>query len=203
MSEQHADTAFIQGLLERLAARDQHASEELISGSLERLRRLARKMLRESPAVHRWNETDDVLQNSLLRLHRALRARAPETPRQFIGLAATQIRRELIDLYRHHYGPEGDGAHHASDPGRADSRGNLRPLYEAIYAPGNHSEQLAIHEAVESLPDELREVFEMSFYQGMQQEEIALVVGVSTKTVKRRWRDARLALQQSLAEEGD
>lgn len=55
-----------------------------------------------------------------------------------------------------------------------------------------------MHEAIEKLPEDLREVFEMTFYQGMTQEEMASVLDVSTKTIKRRWRDARLALQELL-----
>jgi RNA polymerase sigma-70 factor (ECF subfamily) len=203
MTEQPGHTTVILQLLERLAAGDEQARDELITQSVERLQRLARKMLREYPTVHRWNETGDVLQNSLLRLHRALKTQMPESPRRFIGLAALQIRRELIDLYKHHYGPEGDGAHHASDPGQSDSHGSFRPLYEGIDPALDPADQVAIHEAVESLPDELREVFELKFYKGMQQEEIAALVGVSTKTIKRRWRDARLALQHLLADRSE
>lgn len=58
--------------------------------------------------------------------------------------------------------------------------------------------QASMHEAIEKLPEDLREVFEMTFYQGMTQEEMASVLDVSTKTIKRRWRDARLALQELL-----
>lgn len=203
MNEQPGNTTIIHGLLQRLASGDEKAREELITHSVERLRRLARKMLRENPAVHRWNQTDDVLQNALVRLHRALEAVTPESPRRFVGLAATQIRRELIDLHRHHYGPQGDGAYHASDPGQADSQGNARPMYDGVDNNLDPSEQVALHEAVGSLKDEMREVFEMTFYQGMTQEEIAEAMGVSTKTIKRRWRDARLELQQLIGGDTD
>lgn len=203
MSEQPGNTTVIQGLLDRLAAGDESAKEELIKHSMERLRRLARKMLRENPAVRRWNETDDVLQNALMRLNRALQTERPESTRRFVGLAATQIRRELIDLWRHHYGPLGDGAHHASDPGKANSKGGANPLYDqgaAGTAPSElPSEDMErFHSAVENLPDELREVFEKSFYLAMTQDEIAKDVGVSTKTIKRRWRDAKLQLEDIL-----
>ncbi len=208
MNEQPGNTTVIQGLLQRMAAGDDRAREELIVHSVDRLRRLARKMLRENPAVRRWNETDDVLQNSLVRLHRALATEQPENPRRFIGLAATQIRRELIDLWRHHYGPLGDGAHHASDPGQADSMGQANPLFDQGPKKGDESainleDMGRFHDAVEQLPDELREVFKMAFYFGMQQADIASAIGVSTKTVKRRWRDARLALQEMLGPDAD
>ena len=200
MSEQPGNTTIIQGLLDRLAAGDESAKDDLIRHSMERLRRLARKMLRENPAVRRWNETDDVFQNALIRLSRALETERPESTRRFVGLAATQIRRELIDLWRHHYGPQGDGAHHATDPGQADSVGGARPMYDrggVDTAPNEiPSEDMErFHAAVGQLPEELREVFEKSFYLDMTQAEIAKDSGVSTKTIKRRWREAKLTLQ--------
>ena len=201
MTDQPGNTTVLQGLLQRLAAGDNQAREELITHSMDRLRRLARRMLRDNPAVHRWNETDDVLQSALVRLHRALETQRPEDPRGFIGLAATQIRRELIDLWRHHFGPQGDGAHHASDPGLADSHGVARPMHDQAAADSGGLSQQDMersHIAVGQLPQDLREVFELTFYEDMQQQEIADLIGVSTKTVKRRWRDARLALQEML-----
>ena len=38
----------------------------------------------------------------------------PDSTRAFFGLAAEQMRRELLDLARHYYGPEGEGANHDS-----------------------------------------------------------------------------------------
>src|SRR4051812_38634182 len=116
-------------LIQRLAARDRSAVEELITHAQERLRRLARKMLREDARVHRWEQTDDVVQNALLRLYRALQEVSPDSPQGFMKLAARMIRRELIDLARHHYGPQGAGAHHATDPPPAKE--DSPPLHEA------------------------------------------------------------------------
>ena len=45
---------------------------------------------------------------------------------------------------------------------------------------------LKILEAIESLPDEEREVFDLVRIQGMTQPEAALTLGVSAKTVQRR-----------------
>ena len=64
--------------------------------------------------MHRWEQTDDVVQNALVRLRRALETTSPESVRSFVNLAAVQIRRELIDLARHYHGPNGMGAHHES-----------------------------------------------------------------------------------------
>jgi RNA polymerase sigma factor (sigma-70 family) len=65
------------------------------------------------------------------------------------------------------------------------------------------AEQFALHEAVDSLDDPLREVFEMTYYEGMTQAEIAAVVGVSERTVKRRWREARQRLRRALRDDSE
>ncbi len=51
----------------------------------------------------------------MMRLHRSLAEVRPDSARAFMGLAAKQIRRTLIDLARHHFGPAGDAAKHQSD----------------------------------------------------------------------------------------
>jgi RNA polymerase sigma-70 factor (ECF subfamily) len=184
-----------------LAAGEEEAADALIERSMERLRRLARKMLCRRPGVRRWEGTDDVLQNALVRLHRALRAVKPASARDFVNLAARQIRWELADLARHHYGPEGGAAHHASDPQAADSAGQVRPRVEAAADPASGpSTQLQwqeFHEQVQNLPDEEREVFGLIFYEGLSQADVAKLLGVTVPTVKRRWRSAKLLLHEA------
>lgn len=198
MSRPTDDQSGLQPLLDRLAGGDEAAADEVIAHAMGRLRLLTRRLLRDSPAVRRWELTDDVLQNAALRLHRALKAVRPADPRHFINLAATQIRRELGDLYRHHYGPHGQAAHHASDPGGGDGP----PLNEARPDPaaGPQTDARAgeIHELVGRLPDEPREVFGMVFYMGLELAEAARRLGVSVSTVTRRYRQARLLLYDAL-----
>ena len=125
-------TAQLQRLLDRAAGGDDLAYEELIARASEQLpRHLVRKMLRKDPRLHRWEETDDVFQVAVLRLHRSLHSVRPDSIRGFFGLAATQIRRTLLDLARHHFGPEGHAAQHHTDAGRIaadDQGGRLQDL---------------------------------------------------------------------------
>src|SRR5262245_31845225 len=100
--------------IERLHAGDQSARAELIGQACERLRLLTRRLFKEFGRVRRWEDTDDVLQNALLRLWKALEHVAPRSSREFYGLASLEIRRELIDLARQYYGPLGEGANHAT-----------------------------------------------------------------------------------------
>ena len=84
--------------------------------------------LASSAAAPTTSATDDILQNALQRLCRALQTVKPQSVRSFLNLGAEQIRRELIDLAHHYRGPQGLGANHASNAGVTDSAGNGRPL---------------------------------------------------------------------------
>ena len=55
-------------------------------------------------------------------------------------------------------------------------------------------------EAIEGLPEDEREVFELVGIQGLTHAEAATVVGVSEKTVQRRLSEARLLLAERLAD---
>ena len=192
----------IKSLVERMRSGDETARDELLRCSSERLERLTRKMLRDYPVVRRWEQTDDVLQNALLRLCRALGDVKPGTALEFYRLAALQIRRELLDMARRYSGPLGLGTNHASNAG--DVNGDGEPggrtpdAADDTYDPVRLAEWTRFHDAAGALRDEQREVFDLLYYQGMTQEEAATLLEVSDRTVKRRWLAARLALHDAL-----
>ncbi|MFO0806582.1 MAG: sigma-70 family RNA polymerase sigma factor [Gemmataceae bacterium] len=186
-------TTDLHNLLDLVRRGDADARNRVIEHACERVRKLARRMLRGYPQVRRWSETDDVLQNALLRLHRSLAEVRPESARQFYGLAATQIRRELLDLARHFGGAEGLGANHHSDGGAAVENQTHDPL-----EPDTLDAWARFHERVDALPDEEREVVQLIWYEGMKQPEAAALLAVSLATLKRRWQSARLRLSELL-----
>lgn len=196
MGDSPISTQDLQELLDR---GDDQAYAELLDLASVRLQKLARKMLRDYPRLRRWEETDDVFQSAAIRLHRSLAEVKPESVRQFFGLAATQIRRTLIDLARHHFGPLGQGANYDSNP-----------QYEHV-ATGDSPETLAdwaeFHEQVELLPNEEREVFQLLWYSGTTQKEAAEILDTSERTVLRRYHKAKLSLRKILyqadAQRGD
>jgi RNA polymerase sigma-70 factor (ECF subfamily) len=170
----------------------------LIECSCERLRRLIRRMLhRQFPDLRRWEDTNDVLQQTMLRLCRSLTKLQPSTVREFHVLAARQIRWELTDLCRHHFGPQGFGANHESQYGAGPpstlwNRG--RDPGDRTSEPESLAEWAEFHEQVERLPEKEREVFDLLWYQQLSQDDAAEVVGVSVRTIKRRWQRAKLRL---------
>ena len=196
MEELH--TTQLQQWQQRMKAGDRSAREELIRAILQRMERLARKMLKSFPNVHRWAQTDDVLQNSLMRLLRSLEKVEPASVREFFGLAALEIRRELMDLARHFGGPEGEGAHHASQAQESGSA--WQP--PAANLDADLEKWAAFHREVEKLPTEEREVVGLMFYNGMSSTEAAELFQVSDCTIRRWWNSAMLKLHQYLRESG-
>jgi RNA polymerase sigma-70 factor (ECF subfamily) len=200
MGKADSQTVQIQGLLDRLQAGDESARKELLNCACERLTRLTRKMLKGYPRLKRWEQTDDVFQNAVLRLYRSLGQVKPATAADFFRLAALNIRRELLDLAKHYYGPQGRGTKHASVDHRPQE-GDTPAAYEPPDA-GSGPDRLAawteFHRQIERLPDEERETFDLLWYQGLSQAEAAALLNVSERTVKRRWQSARLRLHEAL-----
>lgn len=201
MAEASNQSVQIQGWIERLQAGDLTARDELIKSACARLTRLTRKMLRSYPRVKRWEQTDDVFQNSVLRLYRALAEVTPQTVGDFFRLAALNIRRELLDLAKHYYGPRGHGAKHGTSPPRTASDSKAVPAHDkqdTTREPGRLAAWSDFHEQIDALPDDEREVFDLLWYQGLTQAEAADILQVTERTIKRRWQAARLRLHEAL-----
>ena len=175
-----------------LPLNSQSSLEDVLAASGQRLVELTRRMLRQYRSLRRWEETDDVFQNAMLRLHRALVERRDEPVRNFWGLAATHIRWTLIDLARGHFGPEGAAAHHHSDgAGLLEEAANRDE-------PATVEAWSRFHQLVQELPEEERQVVDLLWYHGVDQAEAATIVGVNVRTIKRRWQRARLLLRAGL-----
>lgn len=206
MTSSHHESGDLQTLLDRGVRGEEGVYEELMARASKRMLALTRKMLKNYPHLHRWEQTDDVFQQASLRLYRSLEDVKPDSTRSFLRLAATQIRRTLIDLARHHFGPEGPHARHHSDASgkAADDPGGA---VQQAFSVGDSCEPETLaawahfHETVERLPDEQREVFELVWYDSMPQQQVADVLGISVPTVKRRWRGARFLLAEALHDE--
>jgi RNA polymerase sigma-70 factor (ECF subfamily) len=135
-------------------------------------------------------ETDDLLGGVVAGLLKALREIRPQTVRQFFALANQHMRWQLNDLAR-----------------RLDNRPPVGVLAESGVAapPSSTGSGLTPNGrrmlgAIECLPEDEREVFDLVRIQGLTHTEAAEVVGVSEKTVQRRLNRARLLLAEQLAD---
>lgn len=196
------------GCLGRLAKGDDSAREEILELCNERLRELSHRLLGNFARVRRWDDTGDVAQNAALRLYKALAETVPESPRGLMGLLATQIQRELIDLARKHAGPMSYARNHDTNV-RDGSQGGVHLVDEAADGgDGLHEAGIPLerweefHAAVESLPEEHREVFRLVWYLGTDRETTAKTLGLSVRTVGRRWQEAREMVARVLNQSG-
>jgi RNA polymerase sigma-70 factor (ECF subfamily) len=188
--------------LAKLAAGDDSARTKILEVCQSRLHELAHRLLgKKFSKVRRWNDTDDVAQNAALRLYRALAETVPDSPRGLMGLVATQIHRELIDLARKHSGPMSYAANHGTNV--MDGRDGPVHVVEGAADIGD-DEEIPIerweefHVAVEKLPEEQREVFSLIWYLGLDQESAAKALSCSLRTVSRRWAEARESVQKAI-----
>ena len=146
-------------------------------------------MMKPFSRLYRWEETDDVFQDAMLRLHRSLEDVKPESVAQFFALAATQIRRTLLDMARHYFGPEGPGTYQHLDVDAASDE------------PVSPQQWVEFYEVLDTLPEEERTVVDLLWFEGLTQAEAAIALGVNERTIRRRWYSARYLLHKVLHHE--
>lgn len=178
----------ISDCIDRFRAGDRKAADELFRTVGRQLEKLAGRMLRSFPTVRPHAEPADVVQGASLRLLNALQELRPENSRHFFNLAATQMRRELIDLARRL----------RIRPGFSDRE----DIASNEPADRNHPADdlefwTRFHEAVERLPVEEREAVGLLFYHGCTRAEAAEIFGINERTISRWWQSGceRLKLQ--------
>jgi RNA polymerase sigma factor (sigma-70 family) len=196
MTDSASQPSLMQKWLGQAVNGDAAATDALLRHFSARLTLLTHKMLGSFERVKRWADTDDVLQNALVRLLGALRDVRPATPREFIALATLQIRRELIDLARHFYGPQGLGANYDSQGNRDSGLAGHAEAVDLSHEPSTLAQWTELHQQIGALPDEEREVVGLLFYQGMSQAEAAAMLQMPLRTLQRRWHDALIKLHR-------
>jgi RNA polymerase sigma factor (sigma-70 family) len=202
---EHVD-AVLAECLAKLTAGDDSARVRILEVCQSRLHELAHRLLgRKFSSVRRWDDTDDVAQAAALRLYRALADTVPDSPRGLMGLVATQIHRELIDLARKHSGPMSYAENHGTNV----VQGMDGPMHVVDHAADSgDDEELPIerwerfHATVEGLDGEHKEVFNLLWYLGLDQQAAAKAMGCSPRTVTRRWQEARQLVRESLDKTG-
>jgi RNA polymerase sigma-70 factor (ECF subfamily) len=188
-------TVIIQRYLDALPgdAAAEPVIRELLERAVGRLRLLCAALLYKSyprlarPPVNL--ETDELLGGVVAGLLTALRTTRPPTVRRFFALANQHMRWQLNDLAR-----------------RLDERSAAALAESGVAAPpastasGLSPDGLRMLGAIEGLPEDEREVFDLVRIQGLTHAEAAAVVGVSEKTVQRRLNRARVLLAERLAD---
>jgi RNA polymerase sigma factor (TIGR02999 family) len=157
------------------------AANDLIPLVYDQLRRMARSLLRNERSDHTLQPTA-LVNDALMRLigteNLEWKSRA-----HFFAVSSTIMRRILIDSARAHRAEKRGG-----DLTKISLNSNL--MYDWRQAES----LLSLNDALDKLTEvdaRLCHVVEMRFFAGMTEEEIAEVLGVSLRTVKRDWQFAR------------
>jgi RNA polymerase sigma factor (TIGR02999 family) len=167
------------------------SQREVFEELYEMLRRMARRqMAGEQPG--RTLDTCGLVHEAWLRLEQADGRPAWRDRRQFYYAAATAMRRILVESARRRLAAKRGGGAAAVSLDQID-----------LPAPVRDESFLAVDEALERLEheDELRaDIVKLRFYAGFKYAEIAGILGVGERTVRRHWTVAKLWLYRSLGE---
>lgn len=171
---------------------DDGALERLLPLVEAELRRLARGYMGRERPGHTL-QTTALVNEAFLRLTDARRVRWQDRA-HFLGISARLMRRVLVDYARRRgYLKRGGGAEQVT-------------LHEELLtSPDPALDLVALDRALEALArvdPRKSQIVELRFFGGLTVEETADVLHVSTDTVKRDWRLAKLLLLRELEGEG-
>ena len=182
----------ITALLVAMGGGDRAAFDRLFEAVYAELRRIAHHQLRRFSAAETL-DTTSLVHEAFLKFSQQ-QSWSVENRVHFYRLAARAMRSVVIDRARQR--------------GRIKRGGDQLAIEldeERIAAPARASELVAIDESLtrlETAEPELAQLVEWRFFAGLSIEEIAELLGVSDRTVKRRWRSARAFLYQDLVAQG-
>jgi RNA polymerase sigma factor (sigma-70 family) len=199
-------TVVLQGQLERAVTGDAEARQRLLELARDRLMRHARHFLHGQYArLEPFAQTDDVVQQLYIKILKNqdrfwLNAEGEpiRTLAEFFGHTSAWMRDVLCDLLRKEYGRDDNRpAVLPLDGGPSDTGPRHEPSSNTLDA-AKVRRWTEFHETVARLPDDLRAVFDLLWYQELSQAEAAALLGIAVPTVKLRWMKARLRLQRAL-----
>ena len=175
-------------ILQSIEDGDAKGAEELLPLVYQELRRIAAaKMAHEAPG--QTLQATALVHEAWLRLHGD---GAPQWQNRahFFTAASEAMRRILVESARRKLRlKRGGGAERVE-------------LHEsAIQAPAEEEKLQQVHEALNALAAEdpqKAEIVKLRFFVGLDHEEIAALLGVNEKTVRRHWEVAKLRLFQNI-----
>jgi RNA polymerase sigma factor (sigma-70 family) len=179
-------TVELQLLIDRLRQGDRRACRDLLERAHGRLRKLAGRILSGSfPALRGRHDLDSIVDETWLRLLQALEKSEPPTVADFFRLAAHKIRQVLLDVAvreRRRLGRE------VAPVGKTSSADNVpAEPSDRSQDPARLALWTELHGMVTTLPEPERAVFEMHYYLGLPQAEIARLLGLHPRKVSYLW----------------
>ena len=176
-------------LLRAARGGDAQAADKAFSRVYAELRRLARARLRQHRTMTLL-DTTALVHESYLKLV-GTEGVAVEDRHHFFAYASRVMRSVIVDFARAKLAERRGG--------EAEKVVLDTALGERLAAP--ESDVLRVHEALEALAqadERAARVVEMRYFGGLTEPEIAQVLGLSERTVRRDWEKARLLLLAQL-----
>jgi RNA polymerase sigma factor (TIGR02999 family) len=173
-------------LLHEASAGDRAAYDRLFAAAHAELQGVAERQLRRGGGARAIDPAELVSELYLKmrdQLHGSWAGRG-----HFYGVAARAMRQILVDLARRQHAAKRGGG----DWQPTTLTGKQLPQDVAL------EDVLALDAALEQLDERQRRVVELRFFAGASEQEIADVLGVSTRTVQREWMKARAWLYRAL-----
>jgi RNA polymerase sigma-70 factor (ECF subfamily) len=195
-------TVRLQQCLQRLAIHDATARSELLEHAARRLAVLAKRMFARVAALRHREDSEDAFQQAMLRLWESLEQADPGTVAEFMGLAAREMRGALCDLARGHAEMQRRALHSEADLAAIrDHRLVLSSqLADSTWAPDDLACWSEFHAAADRLREPERTAFDLLYYHAISQSEVAELMQVSERQVRRYWQSAREKLARTLEE---
>lgn len=183
------DAAEVTRLLRQLNDGDEAAFHRLLPIVYESLKRVARSQLRSNEASLC---TTELVHEAYLKLARG-QGRRWEGGKHFYTLAAKAMRQVLVDMARKRRTVKrgGDRIETTLTSGDVAFEPTLDHMIDL---------DLAL-DRLDGLRSRLRQVVEYRFFAGLTEDEIAEMLGVSTRTIERDWTKARMFLMRELYSE--
>lgn len=172
-------------LLEAVEAGDSDALDRLVPLVYEDLRRVAHRQLDREGGGHTL-QTTALIHEAYIKLAGGGVVSATSRA-HFLAIAARAMRQVLVDYARRRKAAKRGGGVISVTLGD-----------EPQPADASAEDLLALDEALEQLDPRQRQVIECRFFGGMEERDIAAVLGVSERTVRRDWVKARAWLYKSL-----
>ena len=174
-------------LLKAMHAGDAGAADRLLPLVYQELHRIAQAYMRRERPDHTLQATA-LINEAYLRL--AGEDIDWSSRAQFVGLAADVMRQVLVDYARQHR-----ASRRAGDMHRVEMNEDL------AISPDRLEEVASIDEALTRLADanpRQARVVELRYFGGLSVDQIARILDVSPRSVKRDWSLARIALNRHL-----
>lgn len=176
-------------LLADIRAGDPVAFDHLMSLVYDELKRVADRQLRRERSGHTLSATA-LVHEAYVKMSDGGSFDARDRA-HFLAIAARAMRQVLVDHARKKGAAKRGGDWHRTTLSGGKAALEVRP-----------AELLALDQAMESLEARQRKVVEMRFFGGMEEKEIAEVLDISERTVRRDWVKARAWLYRTLYPEG-